>query len=297
MTAVSEGIGWVLLALALLALLRGLYEPRHLAVTHRTLAALRPANRRCSSPPPAGQDASDGRPACQRLRLRIGLISDLHAERLWIKPGQIAAELLKTPVDLFFFTGDLAGDDKHADKAAPFLTQLGTAMGAAGTPFLAVPGNHDGFRAISLMRKAGIDVLQDEQRRLMLADGTTVLVTGLADRRPDARSGSLLQAESAADHAVRIVLVHNPDAVLDLPEGGADFLFGGHFHGGQIYAPFQLEFRLLRHDRLPLIGHWRGPFQLRGYQGYISRGLGCVWLPLRVLSRPELAILELIVDG
>lgn len=276
-------IGWVLLALALLALLRGLYEPRRLGVTRQELDAQRKGMRRRS--------------------VRIALISDLHAEMLWIKPERIVAELERTPPDLLFFTGDLVGSDRHAECAAPFLDRLGEAARAMGIPFLAVTGNHDGPSALRLMRAAGIDVLQDEQRRLVLADGAEVLITGLADRRPGAKAAALLArpgtagVTDAAGAPIHIVLVHNPDAVLDLPEHGADFLLGGHFHGGQIYAPFHLEFRLLRNDRLPLLGHWRGPFRLRGYRGYISRGLGCVWLPLRFLSLPELAILDLTVEA
>lgn len=273
-----------ILGLALLA--RGLYEPRQLAVSREAITA----NQKRGN---------------KKQRVRIALISDLHADKLWIKPEQIALELERQPVDLVLFAGDVAGTDQKADEAADFLKRLAAKLHETGTPFLAVPGNHDGPRAIATMRAAGLDVLLNEQRHFNLPDGTKVLISGLANQRSkhkgtvDFSAATRLIEKAQLDPAaagIHIVLVHNPDAVLDLPVNGADFLLGGHFHGGQIYAPFGLEFRLLRRDRLPKLGYSRGSFNIRGYRGYITRGLGCVWLPFRFLSLPELALLELSVE-
>ncbi len=280
---------YLLIALAILggaALARGLYEPRHLAVTRQTLTANR--NR--------GND---------RRSIRVALFSDLHADKLWIKPAQVAAEIKRQPVDLVFFAGDLTGNDQKAEQAKPFVDYLAAELNTAGIPFLAVPGNHDGPRAISVMQAAGLDVLLNEQRLFGLADGTSVLISGLAGQHSGSKQNRLhypstqqspLNADNYGTGDIHIVLVHNPDAVLELPHNGADFLLAGHFHGGQIYAPFKLEFKLLRHDRLPRLGITRGSFSLRGFKGYISRGLGCVWLPFRLFSLPELALLELVVE-
>ena len=125
------------------------------------------------------------------------------------------------------------------------------------------------------------------------AIGVEVMITGFSDLKtanPDINLLSLPENPAV----MRLVLAHNPDTILHLPEGSGDFLLGGHFHGGQIYAPYQLEFRLLRSDKLPRMGIWRGIFRMKGFTGYITRGLGCVWLPLRIFSKPEFTLLELI---
>ncbi|MGI6298886.1 MAG: metallophosphoesterase [Saccharofermentanales bacterium] len=273
-----------MLGLALLA--RGLYEPRTLAVSREAITA-------------------NHKRGNKKQLVRIALISDLHADKLWIKPEQVSLELERHPVDLVLFAGDVAGTDQKADEGAHFLKHLAAKLRETGTPFLAVPGNHDGPRAITTMRAAGLHVLLNEQRHFDLPDGTKVLISGLANQRSKRKSVVDLSAANRLIEKIQlepgaagihIVLVHNPDTALDLPENGADFLLGGHFHGGQIYAPFRLEFRLLRRDRLPKLGYSRGSFNIRGYRGYITRGLGCVWLPFRFLSLPELALLELIVE-
>ena len=88
-----------------------------------------------------------------------------------------------------------------------------------------------------------------------------------------------------------IAFSHNPDIVFKIPEGYVDYLLCGHFHGGQIWMPFNLEFRILRNEVLCKMGITRGAHKVKGINLYISRGLGNVCFPLRFLSTPEIAIL------
>lgn len=87
-----------------------------------------------------------------------------------------------------------------------------------------------------------------------------------------------------------LVLAHEPDALLDLSEGQADFVLCGHTHGGQI--------------RLPLIGSLVVPSKLgrradlgrkviNGLPTFITRGLGEVLCRARLLCPPEIVVLEL----
>ena len=71
-----------------------------------------------------------------------------------------------------------------------------------------------------------------------------------------------------------------------------DAMISGHIHGGQIRTPFGLEF-VLRHDELPFKGIISGHHEVNGIKMFISKGIGCVFLPLRIGARPEVNILEI----
>lgn len=146
-------------------------------------------------------------------------------------------------------------------------------------------------------------VIRDQSGQDWLLIGLDILKKGQPDfaqalKRTTA-SGAASGTESWIDARAtipperRIVLAHNPDTFFLVPAGQAGFFLAGHFHGGQIYLPFHLEFFVLRREKLGRMGYHKGSFALNGLTGYISRGLGSVLFPLRLGSMPELAILEL----
>ncbi len=267
------------LVLAIVALARGFYEPGQLDVTQHRLSAGNNATQNTDS-------------ALSHDPVRVALFSDLHADSLRIRPQELVAALREHPVDCMVFLGDLASEDGKSARAIPFMEVVSTEARTTGTPFFAVLGNHDGLMARQVLSELGIPVLDNQSRTWTTSTGVRVQLIGLPDPASQKPDPALFSGrQDPAD--IRVVLAHNPDAILGLPEGSGDFFLGGHFHGGQVFAPFQLEFRLLRSDRLPRMGIWKGPFRMNGYHGYITRGLGCVWLPVRFFSKPEFSLLEL----
>ena len=90
-----------------------------------------------------------------------------------------------------------------------------------------------------------------------------------------------------------IALSHNPDISLQIPENSVDLLLTGHFHGGQIWMPFKLEYLLLRKDKLSKMGYIKGFATIRKNLVYINRGLGTVVVPFRFFSVPEVAVIDI----
>ena len=91
----------------------------------------------------------------------------------------------------------------------------------------------------------------------------------------------------------RLVLLHDPSAIRDLPEGEGDLIFSGHMHGGQVALPFfGAILTLSPHGKRFEHGLYEvGPMRL-----FVSRGLGFEGRapPIRFCAPPEIAVIDLV---
>lgn len=148
--------------------------------------------------------------------------------------------------------------------------------------------NNDMATFRTLLAKEGIHLLDNSSHRVQV-DGADLWLAGVDDLmegRPDAPAAL---AGMPTNGALRILLAHNPDLMLDPALQQVDLALCGHVHGGQI--------------RLPLLGspHTQGThlsrrrssgwFQYGQAATYISRGLG-EGIRLRFNCRPEVALID-----
>jgi len=226
--------------------------------------------------------------------LKILHISDLHTNRLKVPWQKIRKIIKKENPDLILITGDCIEKEQHMDIFLDFIDYLDFDQ-----PVYMCLGNHD-HRAFSYNRKKVNKFIREiEKRRITVLDNCSVCfnknkknysITGIDDIRegsPDIEKALSTKKENAY---INIAISHNPDIVYSLKGKEIHYLFCGHLHGGQIWAPFNLEFRLLRGDKLGLNGIKKGLHRINGINLYISRGLGNVTVPLRFRSRPEITI-------
>jgi predicted MPP superfamily phosphohydrolase len=262
----------VAVAAAATAAYAGWVEPRRLVTT------------RCTLRLPRWPPDLDG--------LRLGLLSDLHggAPHAGLKPIARAVQRLNEEApDAILLLGDyidahpLWGGRLAPEKIAHALAALHAPLGT-----YAVLGNHDwkqaGDRMWRALHNEGIEVLEN---RVMKAGD--LYVAGLADlrrRRPDL-PGAL--AGVPADAPV-VLLSHDPDVFPYVP-GRISLTLSGHTHGGQIAIP------VLRRLAIPSRygeRYARGHVVEDGRHLYVTSGLGTSGLPLRLLSPPEVVVLELV---
>ena len=147
---------------------------------------------------------------------------------------------------------------------------------------------------MQLMKHLNIRILVNETVVLKNRDNSSaVALVGL----DDCKSGVLFNEQifEGLKEKYKFVLAfsHNPDAALRIPEGSISLFIAGHFHGGQIWLPFNLEYLLLRKDKVSRMGHIKGFTSIRNNRVYISRGLGTVLIPFRFFSVPEVTVFDI----
>jgi len=90
------------------------------------------------------------------------------------------------------------------------------------------------------------------------------------------------------ENAYKIALFHSPMFIKRIA-GRCDLALAGHTHGGQVRVPLWGPLWLP-----PFSGEYvSGWFERQGTRMYVNRGVGTSVLDVRVLSRPEIAIITI----
>jgi predicted MPP superfamily phosphohydrolase len=224
--------------------------------------------------------------------IKIVQISDLH-----LGPTQGEGTLRKVleavkaeAPDIIVSTGDLVdGLMSDTDGLAQMLAGTEAPLGK-----FAVMGNHEYYAgveySIGFHGRAGFRMLRDDVVRpaegLMLAgaDFRDRVVPGSKEGNPGA---GLFDSRAPGD---LVVLLRHVPAEEEGSGGRVHLQLSGHTHNGQIF-PFSLVTRLV----YPYI---TGDYDLPGGgRLHVSRGTGSWGPPMRVLSPPELTVIEIADHG
>jgi predicted MPP superfamily phosphohydrolase len=87
---------------------------------------------------------------------------------------------------------------------------------------------------------------------------------------------------------VNILLSHNPNSFDRAAELGIDLTLAGHTHGGTLSLHRGLSLARLE---TPYVSGW---YEKPGGQLYVNRGIGTTGPPIRIGTRPEITVLELV---
>jgi predicted MPP superfamily phosphohydrolase len=215
--------------------------------------------------------------------LRIGLMTDVHRSR-WVSSEAVAtavALLQSAQPDLIVLGGDYVtwGDTQYVGPSAEDLGRLTAPHGV-----FAILGNHDGDRDMpAALTAQGISVLKDARTRLTIKHESLEL----AGIRFWTRRGAELAKVLRGATGTVVLLAHDPRRLTEAIELQVPLVLSGHTHGGQVVLPgvgavaarkFPVVAGLARRDATTL---------------YVSRGVGTVYVPVRINCPPEVAILTL----
>ena len=215
--------------------------------------------------------------------LRIGLVTDIHHSSM-VPADDVSAAVrlvMSARPDLLVLGGDYVtwGERGFVGPVAELLTPLSAPHGV-----FAILGNHDDDRDMpAALAAKGFTVLKDQRTRIAIR-GESLELAGIRfwTRRPQDIARVLRQARDTT-----ILLAHDPRRLNEAAALGVPTVLSGHTHGGQVVLPGVGAYARRRFPVLEGIGYRENT------SIFVSRGVGTVWVPIRVNCPPEVAIVTL----
>ncbi|MGO9256155.1 MAG: metallophosphoesterase [Bryobacteraceae bacterium] len=230
---------------------------------------------------------------------RICQLSDIH-----IGPFMPAEEIRKyaaianaQKAEMIVLTGDFVTfDPGNQDAVVDAFRGLRAPFGVYGCL-----GNHEAWTRVEdsiteLFRQAGVQILRGANVPIA-AQGESLNLIGVDFQSPRPFGPSpavkhlLGNIEGLVDRdRVNVLLSHNPDTFDRAAELGIDLSLAGHTHGGQ--AALEFISPEIAPSRLvtPYVAGW---FHKPGGQLYVNRGIGTIFIPIRIGAPPEITVYSL----
>ena len=208
---------------------------------------------------------------------RIVQISDLHNQLFGKEQERLIDEIKKCAPDIIVVTGDVV-DSSHTryEHALDFFE------GAAEiAPVYYITGNHEDW----LSGNEFYDFLSKvEAMGVYYIDGKVISSENMIISGTEKGFGE--------DDRLKILLAHEPARYANYAEAGADIVFSGHVHGGQVIIPGKGGLISPDMEFFPKL--YKGEYHFGDMTMYLSAGLGNSILPLRINNYPEIVVLDIV---
>ncbi|MGE3177939.1 MAG: metallophosphoesterase [Pseudomonadales bacterium] len=215
--------------------------------------------------------------------LTIGLLTDVHRSQ-WVSDEDVraATDLLMTAhPDLIVLGGDYVSfaDRRYMRAAAEALSRLTAPHGV-----FAVLGNHDDDREMpAALQAQGVEVLRDVRTRRTIR-GEHLELAGI---RFWTRRATDISAVLRGTRGPVVLLAHDPRRIAEASALSVPVVLSGHTHGGQVVLPIAGAIAARKFRTLA------GLAEQDGTTLFVSRGVGTVYVPVRLNCPPEVAVLTL----
>ena len=217
--------------------------------------------------------------------LRIALVTDIHHSAL-VGADDVRAAVdltLSLRPDLIVLGGDYVSfaDRDYVGPVAELLAPLKAPQGV-----FAILGNHDDEKDMpAALERRGFEVLKDDRTRVTLR-GEALELAGI---RFWTRRASEIYERAQLQHArdTVLLLAHDPRRLTEAAKLNVPAVLSGHTHGGQVVLP---GVGAVAKARFPIL---QGLGRQDNTSIFVSRGIGTVYVPIRINCPPEVAIITL----
>lgn len=222
--------------------------------------------------------------AAEHDGLRIGFLTDFHHSS-FVSQAEIARAcdlVMDARPDLIVLGGDYVS---FADRA--YMRPCAEALASLTAPFgvIAILGNHDDEREMPAALAAQHFALLKDARTTLTIRGEPLDLVGIRfwTKRP-----SEIVRLVRATAATTILLAHDPRRVVQAAELAVPAVLSGHTHGGQVVLPW---IGAPAGRKFPVLA---GTVDRDGTSLFVSRGVGTVYVPVRINCPPDVAIVTLV---
>jgi predicted MPP superfamily phosphohydrolase len=171
------------------------------------------------------------------------------------------------------------GDREYVQQSAEALGLLSAPHGVYG-----ILGNHDDDHDMpAALMSRGIQVLKDARTRVTVK-GQAIDLVGI--RFWTKRANDIAAIARGATGLV-VLLAHDPRRLTEAASLKIPLVISGHTHGGQVVLPIA---GAVAAQKFPVI---EGIGRRDQTTMFVSRGLGTVYVPVRINCPPEVAVLSL----
>jgi predicted MPP superfamily phosphohydrolase len=215
--------------------------------------------------------------------LRISLITDIHHSRL-VPEADVVSALdlaLSGRPDMIVLGGDYVtfGDRNYVGPVAELLGRLHAPGGV-----FAILGNHDDDRDMpAALAEKGFTVLKD-QRTDVTIRGEKLSLVGI---RFWTRRAATIARLAKGSAAATLLLAHDPRRLDEAADLNIPAVLSGHTHGGQVVLP---GVGAIARRSFPVLS---GLGERKRTSIFVSRGVGTVYVPIRINCPPEVALITL----
>lgn len=216
--------------------------------------------------------------------LRIGMITDIHHSAVVSAADVTRAVTLlnEAAPDLVVLGGDYVSffDRAYIAPVAELLAPLANAPHGS----FAVLGNHDDEKEVpAALASRGFTVLKDQRTQLTIK-GERLDIAGI---KFWTRTPSEIAPVLRGTGGTTLLLAHDPRRLVEAAALDVQLVLSGHTHGGQVIVP---KVGAVVGRKFPVLAG----YAMRDNTAiFVSRGVGTVYVPVRINCPPDVAVLTL----